>query len=221
MVIQKIRGWWQEFKEGILRFFDFWNTVFVLASLLVLAIIFILQLSISTTELSYLPIAVAVFTAIYALISFNRMRDGGPASSQFPTIRRDYRTGEESGVYDFGLRNFGPGPALYLRVYAKIVPDGPDLLIPESESPLHLEEGEFMSLLRRDFAELCNKESDLYEHPDSKEIELYYTWESKGTQCPPELDNPREMEKDELEDAADNPRTEKLENLRRNWNQQP
>lgn len=217
MVVKKVHKWWEEFRGGLVNFFDFWNTVFVLVSVAVLAGIFVIQLSTSTTEQSYLPIAVAVFTAVYALISFNDMRTEGPANTRTPSVRRDYRADEDSKVYDFGLRNFGPGPALYLRVYARIIPDGADLLIPESESPLHLEEGEFMSLLRRDFAELQNLESDIYDRPDAKEVELYYTWETNGVQCPPGLDSPREMDKDELVEAAEDPRTEKLEDLRKNW----
>lgn len=209
---QKIKEWGREFKTGISDFFDFWNTVFVLLSGLLLVGIFIFQIRVST--------AVAVFTAIYALITFNQMRTGGPVNSRTPSIRRDYRIDEDSGVYDFGLRNFGPGPALYLRVYARIVPNGPDLLIPESELPLHLEQGEFLSLLRRDFLELQNSVSDLYDRPDAKEIELYYTWESNGIQCPPGLDSPREMDKNELVDAARKPRTAKLKDLRKNWIQQ-
>lgn len=213
-----IKKWRQELKEGVLDFFDLWNTIFVLSSFFVVGLIFLHHILTSTVDTIPISITVAIFTAIYALIAFNQMRTGGPANTGKTTIRQDYRIDEDSEVFDFGLRNFGTSSALNLRIYARVTPNGPDLVIPESEYPLHLKEGEFTSLLRRDFAELSVIGSELYDRPDAKEIELYYTWESEsGVQCPESLNSPREMEISELVDAAEDPRTEQLEDLRKNF----
>lgn len=102
-------------------------------------------------------------------------------------------------------------------MHATVEPGGPDLTVHESDPPLHLEEGEFLSLLRGDLAELRDGNSDLYEQDDGARVELYYTFEStSGRQTPPGLGSPRELSVDELVDRANDPRTEELENLQRN-----
>ncbi|WP_137287122.1 hypothetical protein [Halorussus salinisoli] len=199
---------YEEIVEEVRAFFDIYNKIFVVGSVLVVGLLVYLQAPLSA--------AVAIFTAVYAFIAFNRMRDSEGVWTNSPVVRRDFQSSTDSDSYDFGLRNFGPGPALYLRVHATVEPDGPSLTIPESDPPLHLEEGEFLSLIQDELAVLRDENSDLYEKDDAARVELYYTFEStSGRQTPPGLKNPRDMSVDDLVDKADNPRTEKLENLRK------
>lgn len=200
----------REVVDEILAFFDVYNTIFAVASLVVIGLTLVFD--------APLAVAVAIFTAVYAFIAFNRMRGSESIWMKSPTVRREFQSETDSENYNFGLRNFGPGPALYFRVHATVEPDGPDLTIHESDPPLHLEEGEFLSLLRGELAELRDEDSELYEQDDAERVELYYTFEStSGRQTPPGLKNPREMSVKELVDKADDPRTEKLENLQRNY----
>lgn len=193
----------------ILDFFDIYNTIFVGISLVVMALTLYFD--------APLAVAVAFFTAVYAFIAFNRMRRSESVWIRSPTVRRDSFKKGESDSHEFGLTNFGPGPALYLRVHATVEPNGPSVTIHESDLPLHLDEGDSLSLLRGDLAELRDEESDLYSRDDATRVELYYTFDSlSGRQTPPGLENPREMSVDELVERATGPRTEKLENLRQN-----
>ena len=194
--------------EEVWAFFDVYNIIFTIVSVIVVTLTLLFN--------APLAVAVAIFTAVYALISFNRMRGSENVWMNTPTVRRDFQQ-TDSGNYDFGLRNFGPGPALYFRVYATVEPSGANLTIHESDPPLHLEEGEFLPLLQGDLAELCDESSDLYKRDDAARIELYYTFEStSGRETPPGLKNPREMRITKLVDEADDPRTEDLENIRKN-----
>lgn len=194
--------------DKILVFFDVYNKIFAVASLGVIGLTLIFD--------APLAVAVAIFTAVYAFIAFNRMRESENIWMNSPAVRREFQSETDSENYDFGLKNFGPGPALYLRVHATVEPDGPDLTIHESDLPLHLEEGEFLSLLRGELAELRDEDSELYKQNNAKKVELYYTFEStSGGQIPIGLTEPRKMSVKELVDKVDDPRTEKLENLQR------
>lgn len=193
----------------IQNFFDTYNKIFVVGSLAVMALTIYFD--------APLAVAVAFFTAVYAFIAFNRMRRSESVWMKSPTVRRDFRRANRFENYDFGLRNFGPGPAMYFRVHATVEPNGPAVTIHESDMPLHLGEGEFLPLLQGDLTELRNEESDLYKQDNADRIELYYTFDSLANrQTPPGLENPREMSVDELVNEANDPRTEKLENLRKN-----
>lgn len=204
-------------------FFDFWDRILLLGLGVIFgipflpAVVSIAGRSFSTPQYPLSP--VAAFTALYVFFAFKTMRHNNAANSANETVRRDYNEEKES---DFGLRNFGPGPALYLRVHATVEPNGPEHTIEEADPPLHLTEGEFISVLKDDLAELCEENSSIYQEQNCSRLELYYTWESStGNQCPPGLNGPREMTIDELKDAADDPRYEELENLRENCAQGP
>lgn len=204
----------EEIAEEVRAFFDVYNIFFVIVSAVIVSLTLLLN--------APLAVAVAIFTAVYALISFNRMRGSENVWMNTPTVRRDFQRQTDSNNYDFGLRNFGPGPALYFRVHATVLPNGPEITINESDPPLHLEEGEFLSLLQGELAELRDKDSELYERDDAERVELYYTFESTSSrQTPPGLKNPRKMSVKELVDKADDPRDEKLENLRKNCAETP
>lgn len=206
-------------KEGRISelrgFFDLWDAVLLLGLAIIIGISFLPStisiggFSLSVPQYSFSP--VAAFTALYVFFAFKMMRKEGTIDSESQTVRRDFDSG------DFGLRNFGPGPALYLRVHATVEPEGPEHTIEESDEPLHLEEGEFLSVLKGELAELRNPDSELFEKEDATKVELYYTWESpSGRQCPTGLTNPRGMSVDELAREAEDPRTEELENLQKN-----
>ena len=91
----------------------------------------------------------ALLTAWTAIIGLYRLRHR-PDKTR-PTVREDFKNCDEEGATDFGLRNFGPGPALYVQAVAT-VEQGEDIdevaYFPVHEYPIHLREGEFASLLR-------------------------------------------------------------------------
>lgn len=199
----------REVVEEIRAFFDIYNKIFVVTSLFVIGLPLLFD--------APLAVAVAIFTAVYAFIAFNRMRGSESVWMNSPTVRREFQSKTDSKNYDFGLRNFGPGPALYFRVHATVEPDGPDLTIHEADPPLHLEEGEFISLIQGELTKLRDENSELYKQDDADRVELYYTYVStSGRQTPPDLKNPREMSVEELVDEAEDPRFEELENLQKN-----
>ncbi|WP_435335719.1 hypothetical protein [Haloarchaeobius sp. TZWWS8] len=193
----------------IRSYFDIYNQIFVAISLLIIGATAIFDASLS--------VAVALFTAVYSFIAFNQMRSSDSVWARSPTVRREYKKDSESDTFDFGLRNFGPGPALYLRAHATVVPEGPEYTLAKSETPLHLSEGEFVSVLQGELTELRDRESDLYNNDDSKRIELYYTFDSlSGRQTPPDLKEPCSRSIEEVIKMSENPREERLENIKYN-----
>ncbi len=89
----------------------------------------------------------ALLTAWTAIIALYRLRHR--PNKIRPTVREDFD--ERDGETDFGLRNYGPGPALYIQALVTVgVKDGTEKVahFQVHDRPLHLSEGEFMSLAR-------------------------------------------------------------------------
>lgn len=195
-------------------FFDQWDAVILLILAIIIGLFFLPStvsiggFSLSLPQYSFSPIV--ALTALSVFFGSKIVRNGGSSNSEIQTVRRYFDSG------DFGLKNYGPGPALDLRVHATIEPEGPEHTIEQSDELLHLEEGEFLSVLKGDLAELRNPDSELFEREDATRIELYYTWESpSGRQRPTSLTNPREMTVDELVREAKDPRSEELDILQK------
>jgi hypothetical protein len=95
-----------------------------------------------------------LLTSITAIVAVYRLRHR-PEKAR-PAVREDIET-VSGGPGDFGLRNYGPGPALYVQAVATTERRGqnPDVVeevarILPHDTPLHLREGELLSVSPED-----------------------------------------------------------------------
>lgn len=200
--------------DDAVRFFDSWNIVGGVGVVAIGTVSFIIG--------GFTPQSVLVaVTALYAYIAFNQMRETRwnrqPAS--LLAVRPHFRRDSDTGICDFGLKNFGDSPALNLRLKA-ILRSGTDIVdtltVSTKDRHLHLEEDQFLSLIteaseRQSFDDLSDAEGPIFEDCEQKSIELYYTFESNdGVQYPRNWNTPTEMEMDEVVEKAESPRTVEL-----------
>lgn len=199
----------QQTLKHIWWFMDGPNWLFVLFSVPLFGYVF-LKGSWSATAL-----IVAIFTAVYAFVVQNQMRESSITNT--PTVRKDYDANSDQEC-DFGLRNFGPGPALYLRIYVRVVQEGSEgnesvvadkVVLREAEKPIHLREGGFISLIDENFPSL---------KPDNDHLKMkiYYSFtDGNGNGVPPNLNNHREIPFKEMARSTPDPRSISLETLRK------
>lgn len=173
---------------------------------------------------SWPQMAVAVFTALYAFIASNQMRQ--ESRTHTANVRRDYKYDSETDSYIFGLRNFGPGPALYLRVYATVVEEtekdeeetvvAQKPFLEEDDPPMNLEEGEFLPLVDDGFLRVADDDfPPLEPQNDGLEMRLYYSFVSRnGVETPEQQHKPREKSHRVLKNDSPEPRSIDLSNLR-------
>jgi len=83
--------------------------------------------------------AIAMVTAVTAFAGIYQLRH--PTETLRPAVREDFDT--DSNKTDFGFRNFGPGPALYIQFVVKVNGESRVKLNPQ-DPPIHLSEGEFV-----------------------------------------------------------------------------
>lgn len=173
----------------------------------------------------------ALLTAFTAIIALYRLRHR-PDKTR-PSVREDFNNYDEKEPTDFGLRNFGPGPALYLQAAVEVVDDDadndddefdPNLCYEVHDSPIHLREGEFASLVlertepwlqevANEFGVQQSEESE--EQHGSPVINLHYTYVSQsGAREPTALTAKRDdthlLENDDLIKRDDDPRNIEL-----------
>lgn len=211
-IVREYAPWWDKF-----------DTVFAIA----LVIILLFGQFITQTGLITLITAFTVFIAHYRLRHHpNKTR---------PAVREDFDNGDGESPTDFGLRNFGPGPALYVQAAVEVVNNdtdedesvfGPVPCLEVHESPIHLQEGEFASLAldrERSWFKKMIEESDIYgsegrggcESVDSLVVNLHYTYISQsGAREPTDISTNRDdtglLDNSDLTDRDDEPRQIKL-----------
>lgn len=97
-----------------------------------------------------------------------------------PPVRPDFDGTEDEKLLDFGLKNFGSEPALYIQVVAEI--DGEDVVkLRPRQRPVHLDEDEFLGLVHDDrLPERIEDNNDFKGILDKAEVELYYSFVSTG-----------------------------------------
>ncbi len=151
----------------------------------------------------------AAFTAFAVMLAAYRHRH--QQDKVRPSVREDFDNLDDAGTPDFGLRNFGPGPALYVQAVATLEREDEEGFIEERltghqihDTPIHLREGEFLSLLNEvdenwladmraeyeicEYSGSCDAEDPLY-------VNLYYTYVSQsGAREPPHITDDREDE---------------------------
>lgn len=89
------------------------------------------------------------FSAIIAFVAVYRLRR--PQDAYVPAVRPAFENTEIDSQQEFGLKNFGPGAALYFQL--KIVVEETEETVfefPPSNPPLHLPEGELLGVIYDD-----------------------------------------------------------------------
>lgn len=166
--------------------------------------------------------AIAWVGAVSAVTAFIKLRR--PDETTRPAVRQCFEPFGEGQAQDFGLRNYGPGPALYLQVQVTSVSSGWDLLSVEPRHlPINLREGGFLGLIHDDRVDgnglldrLCE---DHYMTDGTTEmVHLYYNYRSvTGLREPGRL--PEEPERDDatifedLKDIGHEPRRMELSTI--------
>lgn len=109
---------------------------------------------------------IALLTAWTAIIALYRLRHR-PDKTR-PAVREDFDDSSGGDETDFGLRNFGPGPALYVQAVVTIERDGDGELeevgrLKPHDRPFHLREGEFAGLIFGDQKQWLEEMAEKYE----------------------------------------------------------
>lgn len=134
----------------------------------------------------------ALLTTWTAIIALYRLRHR-PDKTR-PAIREDFKSHGDKGSTDFGLRNFGPGPALYVQAKATVEKQESNEVATRfkvHDQPIHLREGEFASLVRDVdddwLSEMADKYAIDHSEPDNEaglenppRIHLYFSYVSKS-----------------------------------------
>ncbi|WP_226006709.1 hypothetical protein [Natrinema salinisoli] len=184
--------------------------------------ILVFVLAISGTLLLNGSAAIALVSAVTASVAIYQLRR--PDKTTRPSVRQSFTT-NGSGSTDFGLQNYGPGPALYLQLEVTIASTGRSILtIGPRDPPIHLSEEEFIGFLsneRIDNDEFVNLISDIEntEVKSDEMIDLYYSYVSSTGMREPEALNVKEIRDDEdilqlLKDESQNPRRMEISKIR-------
>lgn len=122
--------------------------------------------------------SLTILTACTVFYGQYRLRH--PDKATRPAVRPEYGAAHSDDLDGYGLKNFGPGPALYLQIKVRI--DGKDYeLLRPKERPTHLTEGGYVSLT--DFDSRGNEHSLISlvrGKDDDTEIHFYYTYLSQS-----------------------------------------
>lgn len=200
--------------DDIVWFFDRWNIL----GAIVIGIIIIASLASGGFNPQN---ALVLITAMYAFVTFNQMRESkfNPRPARPLAVRPYFRERDDRNGCDFGLKNFGEGPALNLRLKAVLLEGGKkvdSVTVSAKDRHFHLDEGGFLSLNEgtrnhQSLGDLNDAEDAIFENHEQKSIELYYTFESNdGTQYPLNWNSPAEMTMAEVENKSESPRTVEL-----------
>lgn len=158
-------------------------------------------------------LAIATVTAVGGFVAIFRLRRRDV--SELPTVRPSFNNA--NGI-EFGIKNFQPGPALHFQLLVHC-PDCDKELVelkPEDE-PMHLEEGEFVSLTNDEFGPKIPCEEGTCIHDGNHEtLHFYYTYTTKEGIQIPHYDtnvNARECLLEERKEEGENPRSIKYERI--------
>lgn len=167
--------------------------------------------------------AIALVTAVTASVAIYRLRT--PDNTKVPAVRPSFGTLEDDNLMDFGLRNYGPGPALYLQIEAQLAnSDEPLFEFGPREQPLHLSEEEFVGFIhneQRPNDELRNAINDAEDEGKLDEmVHFYYSYVSaSGIRVPDDMSyEPRrddELILKNLREHSQNPVQMKLREIKK------
>lgn len=168
----------------------------------------------------YGSLTLAWVTAITANAAIYRLRR--PNRKARPAVRPAFSPAN-NGVDNFGLKNFGPDPALYVQIEAIDGKTGDTLFKSEPrEEPVHLTEGEFVGFVHGD----CAAENDMYkmlrddvEDGDFGMMYIHFSYLSPDGQRIPgymhgQLEREDESILDRLKENGETPRRMELSKIR-------
>lgn len=191
--------------------YDFWGGVILVLFSGVAIWFSIIREDVTSTHV------VAAIATITAFVAIYQLRHPETETQHLrPAVRQGFHRLEGQSQVDFGLRNYGPGPALYLQVVTE-VNGGRRNEIKPHDRPVHLAEGEFVGLIHDD--RVSDKLKETAANGDVGEVELYYSYVSvRGEREPTNLSIEDEGDADCLfrEMTADDqdPRTMELSVVR-------
>lgn len=206
-----VREWIHRLRQNVAPNWDKYDTRIMISLAILLGLLLVISFRYNYRP-TYVLAVIATVTAYIAIYQLRHAR-GGESEPTMPAVRQDFQNQNDSKSSDFGLRNYGPGPALYLQSVAKVNGETQTTLTPH-QYPLHLAEGEFVGLVRDELQETLDEGT-------AGEVELFYSYVSvEGVREPTNLDNPEEIGDAEClfeRITADNqePRTMSLNRIRK------
>jgi hypothetical protein len=194
-------------------FWDKYDTVFtaVLSGIIILGYAtFVEQISLSGLFAAWAPFIensgiLVLLTAWTAIIGLYRLRHRPDKTRA--AVHEDFRSLDQEGAIDFGLRNFGPGPALYLQALITVEQEQEQVEVARfqvHDPPIHLREGDFASLVSATEDDWVSEMAQKYKIGQSKEkgdrnqgtpprVNLYYSYVSQsGARTPTDITSERD-----------------------------
>lgn len=165
--------------------------------------------------------AVALVTAFTVFVAIYRLRR--PNETERPAVRLSFENVEDEECIDFGLRNYGPGAALYLQIEATTDSGQTIFKFEPRDYPLHLQEGDFLGFIHDDrwsctsLLDLPNADED--EIPKNEMVYFYYSYVSTtGVRTPESYNSVQERpDKSILEKLKKGSEKPRQMELRRIW----
>lgn len=173
--------WLLKYKGKFAPYFDRFDLLIFLILVVLLGVAGRLDI-LSVSLVVAIATAIGVFTAIY-----NRRHQ----EKVTPSVRESYFAAPESDSVDFGLQNFGPGPALYLQILVTDEHNETLFEVKPRERPLHLKEGDAVGFLCDGVAP-CDEFKAIIEQPNrlgaDDMIHIHFSYFSeRGVREPHEL----------------------------------
>lgn len=168
--------------------------------------------------------AIALVSALTAFVAIYRLRR--PDKTERPAVRQSFENVKDKEYMDFGLKNYGPEPALYLQVEATLESSGETLFkFGPRDHPVHLQEGDFLGFIHDDrspceefFDVILNASGD--KMPVDDKVYFYYSYVSPAGIREPEewnneLDRPDDTILEDLTGKSKKPRQMEVSKV---WN---
>lgn len=215
-----IRTWIKQRIRNEAPFFDNVDAALIVGLGILIAIVAIVDSQVTFINGAY---AIALVTAVSAFAVVYQMRH--PRDKIRPAVRPDFELRNGGGTCDLGLRNFGPGPALYFQLEA-VVGGRDEAILEPLDRPVHLPEGEFLGLFNDEVwkSEWDSTEEviETLEKSESNEpqIEFYFTFVTgSGRREPSRLEvKPHEFDENILDrlKSEEHPRRMTLSEIEKN-----
>lgn len=200
--------WISDWLDRLAPYRDRWDYFFGLGLLTILILTFLQPISDT--------FAVGVITAGTVFLAQYRLRH--PDKEDIPIVRPAFQTSDDTESDEFGLKNYGPGPALYLQVRVVILGIGRVELEP-LDRPIHLEEDEFLKFTQNSFLDGPDLLDLVEKACKDDQVEFYYSYVSQSGIREPLPFNNRPSRDDEvilskLEAESDEPRRMDIKRVR-------
>lgn len=207
--------WLSNWLDSFAPYRDKWDYIFGIGFLVILSSTFFLDISDT--------FAVGVITAGTVFLAQYRLRH--PNKEDIATVRPAFQSEEDAEPDEFGLKNYGPGVALYLQVRV-VVSDVGRIDLKPLDRPVHLEEGEFLKFSPNSPLDGSDLISLVEEAGKCDQVEFYYSYVSQsGVREPIPFNNQLSRDDEEilseLETEADKPRRMDVKRIRQHCKAAP